>query len=65
MRVIVRRERPHRGAQLRIIDGGGHRLTVFATQHRPWRACPRRGRTGLSTARADTAMPVRTLSHQP
>lgn len=31
MRVIVRRERPHPGAQLRLTDRGGHRLTAFAT----------------------------------
>jgi hypothetical protein len=31
MRVIVRRERPHPGAQLRFTDVGGHRLTCFAT----------------------------------
>jgi Transposase DDE domain group 1 len=31
MRVIVRKERPHPGAQLRFTDIGGHRFTVFAT----------------------------------
>jgi hypothetical protein len=31
MRVIVRRERPHPGAQLRFTDVDGHRFTVFAT----------------------------------
>jgi hypothetical protein len=31
MRVIVRRERPHPGAQLRFTDIGGHRVTAFAT----------------------------------
>jgi hypothetical protein len=31
MRVIVRKERPHPGAQLRITDIGGHRITAFAT----------------------------------
>jgi Transposase DDE domain group 1 len=31
MRVIVRRERPHPGAQLRFTDTGGHRFTAFAT----------------------------------
>jgi hypothetical protein len=31
MRVIVRRERPHPGAQLRFTDLGGHRFTCFAT----------------------------------
>jgi hypothetical protein len=31
MRVIVRRERPHPGAQLRITDIDGNRITAFAT----------------------------------
>jgi hypothetical protein len=31
MRVIVRKERPHPGAQLRFTDIDGHRLTCFAT----------------------------------
>lgn len=31
MRVIVRRERPHPGAQLRITDANGWRITAFAT----------------------------------
>ena len=31
MRVIVRKERPHPGAQLRFTDAGGHRFTAFAT----------------------------------
>jgi hypothetical protein len=31
MRVIVRKERPHPGAQLRFTDLGGHRFTAFAT----------------------------------
>jgi hypothetical protein len=31
MRVIVRKERPHPGAQLRITDTDGHRVTAFAT----------------------------------
>ena len=31
MRVIVRAERPHPGAQLRFTDVDGHRLTAFAT----------------------------------
>jgi len=34
MRVIVRRERPHPGAQLRFTDIGGHRFTAFATSAR-------------------------------
>jgi len=31
MRVIVRKERPHPGAQLRITDVDGMRITAFAT----------------------------------
>ena len=35
MRVIVRKERPHPGAQLRITDVDGLRVTAFATNTRP------------------------------
>lgn len=35
MRVIVRRERPHPGAQLRITDRDGLRYTAFVTNTRP------------------------------
>jgi hypothetical protein len=35
MRVIVRRERPHPGAQLRFTDIDGHRFTWFVTNTRP------------------------------
>src|SRR4051812_25847275 len=35
MRIIVRRERPHPGAQLRITDANGWRITGFATNTRP------------------------------
>src|SRR3954447_20082138 len=31
MRLIVRKERPHPGAQLRITDLDGHRITAFVT----------------------------------
>lgn len=34
MRIIVRRERPHPGAQLRITDHEGWRITMFATNTR-------------------------------
>ena len=34
MRVIVRKERPHHGAQLRFTDIDGHRFTAFATDAR-------------------------------
>jgi DDE family transposase len=35
MRIIVRREKPHPGAQLRITDANGWRVTAFATNTRP------------------------------
>ncbi len=35
MRVIVRRERPHPGAQLRVTDRDGHRYTALATNTIP------------------------------
>ena len=35
MRVIARKERPHPGAQLRITDINGHRVTAFATNTPP------------------------------
>jgi hypothetical protein len=35
MRVIVRKERPHPGAQLRFGDTDGHRYTAFATNTAP------------------------------
>jgi len=31
MRIIARRERPHPGAQLRLTDADGWRITIFAT----------------------------------
>jgi hypothetical protein len=34
MRVIVRKERPHAGAQPRLTDADGHRITAFATNTR-------------------------------
>jgi Transposase DDE domain group 1 len=34
MRVIARKERPHPGAQLRLTDVDGHRVTCFATRTR-------------------------------
>jgi len=33
IRVIARKERPHPGAQLRLTDVDGHRITCFATTH--------------------------------
>lgn len=37
MRVIARRERPHPGAQLRLTDHNGWRITCFATNTKGWR----------------------------
>lgn len=37
MRIIARRERPHPGAQLRLTDADGWRITCFATNTRGWR----------------------------
>jgi hypothetical protein len=36
MRVIARRERPHPGAQLRLTDRDGWRITCFATNTQGW-----------------------------
>lgn len=36
MRIIARRERPHPGAQLRLTDDNGWRITCFATNTRGW-----------------------------
>jgi hypothetical protein len=33
LRVIARKERPHPGAQLRLTDQDGHRITCFTTDH--------------------------------
>ena len=44
-RVIVRRERPHPGAQLRFTDADGHRFTAFITDTR--RGGPRRQHADL------------------
>ena len=56
MRVIVRKERPHPGAQLRFTDIDGHRFTVFATDanaasSRTW-SCGTGGAPGARTASA-------------
>jgi hypothetical protein len=40
MRVIVRREKPHPGAQLRITDANGWRITAFATNTPPAAPAP-------------------------
>lgn len=39
MRVIARRERPHPGAQLRLTDDNGWRITCFATNTPGWSLC--------------------------
>jgi hypothetical protein len=61
MRVIVRKERPHPGAQLRFTDIDGHRFTCFATstkggqladlelRHRPRARCEDRIRCAKDT----------------
>ena len=61
MRVIVRKERPHPGAQLRFTDIDGHRFTAFATstkygqladlelRHRRWARCEDRIRCAKDT----------------
>ncbi len=36
MRMIARRERPHPGAQLRLTDDNGWRITCFATNTKGW-----------------------------
>jgi hypothetical protein len=36
MRIIARRERPHPGAQLRLTDADGWRITCFATNTPRW-----------------------------
>jgi len=64
MRLIVRKERPHPGAQLRITDRDGHRLTAFVTntrggqladlelRHRQRARCEDRIRAGKQTGLA-------------
>ena len=52
MWVIVRKERPHPGAQLRFTDIDGHRFTAFATDRHRSRA---RELTGASSARNEQA----------
>ena len=73
MRVIVRRERPHPGAQLRFDDADGYRLTAFATntkvgqhaalelRHRQRARCEDRIRTTKDTALAK--MPYHRFDH--
>ena len=67
-RVIVRRERPHPGAQLRFTDADGHRFTAFITdtkrggprrQHSDLEARHRlRPEPGLARTRADRRGPA-------
>jgi hypothetical protein len=47
MRLIVRKERPHPGAQLRITDLDGHRITAFSHLHDQGSA----GRAGAAAPR--------------
>jgi len=55
--VIVRRERPHPGAQLRITDINGWRLTAFATN------TPTRGGSGARWRLADLEVRHRLRAH--
>jgi hypothetical protein len=56
MRLIVRKERPHPGAQLRFTDTGGHRFTCLATSTQGGQLADlelrhrRRARCGLPSA---------------
>lgn len=64
MRVIARKERPHPGAQLRLTDVDGHRITCFATNH-PGRICPGWSCPGWSCPGCGAAPGVRTGSARP
>lgn len=55
MRVIVRKERPHPGAQLRFTDLGGRRFTCFAPGTRRGCASPRPGPGPLSSLQRSPA----------
>jgi hypothetical protein len=58
LRLIVRKERAHRSAQLRVTDIDGHRLTAFATN------TPRGQLADLGTVRgSDHVAGVRYFSH--
>jgi hypothetical protein len=69
LRVIVRKERPHPGAQLRFTDRDGLRLTVFATntrhgqladlqlRHRRRARCEDRIRTAKDTGLTNLPLP--------
>jgi len=75
MRVIVRAERPHPGAQLRFTDSGGNRLTAFVTntpggqladlelRHRRRARCEDRIRSAKDTGPRN--LPSVILSHLP
>ncbi|GGZ39805.1 hypothetical protein GCM10010344_00280 [Streptomyces bluensis] len=62
MRLIVRRERPHPGAQLRFTDADGMRLTCFATNTRnvpsPRSNCATASARGPRTVSAPPAPPA-------
>ena len=66
MRLIVRRERPHPGAQLRFTDADGMRLTCFATNTRTSRSsrwnCVTAGAPVPKTASAPPAPPACVIS---
>jgi hypothetical protein len=62
MRVIVRKERPHPGAQLRFTDHDGLRLTAFATNtttgHYPAWSCDTAAAPAARSASASRRTPV-------
>ena len=62
MRVIVRKERPHPGAQLRFTDLDGHRFTAFATDTK--RPARRPGTTAPPTGQMRGPHPLR-QGHRP
>jgi hypothetical protein len=56
MRVIVRKERPHPGAQLRFTDIDGHRFTALATDTRKGQLADLELSLSLATRNADVAV---------
>ena len=58
MRVIVRKERPHSGAQLRFTDIDGHRFTCFATDARRGQLADRELRRRRRASCEDRILPA-------
>ncbi|GGK28326.1 hypothetical protein GCM10011583_70390 [Streptomyces camponoticapitis] len=67
MRLIVRKERPHPGAQLRLTDADGMRLTCFATNTsgRPIAELRHRLRARISGFRALDSIEPRSMALRP